>query len=372
MRENLFFVIPETERYGADREGEFSDLLRGQDQEFRFAPVDRYSDLELDDEARTVSGGLRYSAVAFRQLCSTLGPNFSRLLIDLATNVGKQGNKDRASMEDAVFVFNTLLRRRFYSDVVGKQALVDSRLGLIEGVVTPSYQKLSNWDMFEAVRRKLREWRRPEEFHHAELRGRQMVCVFCDPEPAYSAGGSAVHSALFCSNSENGDASVRATPALFRPADGMRYLRPYSHGCRITHVGANFVVRFEKLLEASVSRLADDFDYGARSAAAEAETLGFTGDLEYNETRFCDLVRALMSEGLPKALAKSVVRRAVTEDAHTRRPDDPRYFREADWRDRSHFHLISALAAEAAESPTHVRSRLEQLAYSVLLGWITF
>ncbi len=368
-----FYEVPGEHHYGVEDLEAFEEDLRRQDVNLLFVPIDRYDQLELDETGRTMEGGRRFSSLAFRQLCSLLGPSLSRLLVDLAANTGQGDDRNRASMDDAVRVYNILLRRRF-SAMDGRLLLIDTQADLVEGAVSGTYQKLSNWDMYVAMRDKLRDWRRPEEFHSARVRGRHMMCVFRNPEPTFILSpGDEFHSCVVFSNSENGDASVRATTALMRSTDGTRLLRPYARRCRITHTGANFRRRLERLLEACVERAAEELDYREWFADSETRTLGFTGDFEYNESRLREITRALMARELPKALARRVVRRAVTQEASgTRRHEDPRYFRESDWQERSYFHLISALMVEAAEAPMHVRSRTEQLAYSVLTGRIKF
>lgn len=371
------YVVPEYKEYSKEAEGDLKQDLVEQDRHTLMQPFDDPRQVLLTPSGQTQLGSLRFSAAAFKQLCGLLSPGLGFLVSDLAglRRMKDEAEKDNYSLSDAIHILNTLVTRRFRSCLEGKQAIRDSRIGLIEGIVGRNYRRLPNAELYERAGEVLHSYYPPVQFASATLYSRYMVLFYRGQTPSLgrdtATGDDVYYCGLYYSNSESGDGAVRATTALYREFDGTKSLGGYGKhaGGRVPHSGKSFRARFEMLLNRLSERQMDSSFLAERMESLAKESLGFSLLDDHNEKHFLDLSQALHAKRITSSLAHKIVRNVLAQGGSDRVPyDDLGKIRREVWAGRTLFDLYSSMTRVAIGLPVTTREKVEQLAYRLLTG----
>lgn len=248
---------------------------------------------------------------------------------------------------------------------------------MIEGVVGRNYRRLPNAELCARSDGVLREYRQPVEFFGANLYGRYMVLHYRYVEPSFTADAprnfeDTYHWGFYYSNSEIGDGSLRASTTVVRAATGAKALGSFGRSGRLIHAGKDFVRRFELLLNNVAERRPEVERLRDGVARLMSQPLGFGGNEEADERRFIQLADRLQAKQLTKSLAKRILRGVLLQGSFdlTALPD-VRYVQRPVWAGRTAYDLFNAMIRAAPGLPITTQERVEQLAYSLLLGRFT-
>ncbi len=379
MQGPQLYVDPPLVSFAAADKRQFLDALTAQDKHTVMAPLDTVEQLLLTPDCRTQRGGLRFSGIAFRQLCRTACPGLSNVVTDVAGLRRRKDDSDRGrfSLADAVVLLNTVVRRRFRTDLEGLQTVRDTRTGVVEGVVGRNYRRLANQELYQRSDEVLKTYRLPVEFHGANLYGRHLVLHYRDRAPLFSVEAprqseDVFYGGFYFSNSEIGDGSVRATTSLVRTPAGTKALGFFGRSGRLIHAGKDFSRRFEMLLNNVAERRPDVGRLRAGVVRLMAHRLGFGGTEDDDEKRFVDLTHVLEAKRLTKSLAKRITRGVLLQSSFDKSPvADVKYVQRSVWATRTAYDLFNSMIRVAPSLPITLQERVEQLAYSMLTGRFT-
>jgi hypothetical protein len=371
-------------RYGPDQLEQLKAHLDRQDEATALLPADEPGLLELGEDYRTAVGGRKLTAPAFLAVCKRLAPGMRSLVVDLS---GERTRRQELppgcySPADALAVYNTVLRRRAVV-LEGRTLLVDQSEGLIEGLLTPRYRRLSNLSLLERAEGALEE--AGGRFESATVVGRRAAFHFLLPGAfarvatpyaldeaglgALGAPAEVFRRGVYFANSEAGDASCRSAPTLVHARSGARLLAPWGPRGRVRHKGAFFERDLRTLLQGAADPrglVGLVPPWPARLGQLAEVSLGFTGqDEEHDRQAFARAAQALVRSGARPAVAKQAVKEALLVPAGAlTRPADPAHTRRHGWPLRTALDLLVALARLAArQAALAPREEMEQAAW---------
>jgi hypothetical protein len=375
------YIEPTLTHYAGEQLKDFIAALTAQDKHTVMAPMDQAEQLILKPDCTTMRGGFRLGVVAFRQLCRITCPGLSNVVTDIAGLRRRKNDSDRNrfSLADAIMMLNTVIRRRFRTELDGLQTVRDTRTGVIEGIVGRSYRRLPNLELYNRSAEVLKNYRQPVEFFGANLYGRYMVLHYRDKTPIFSVTVEArrnfedvYHGGFYYSNSEIGDGSVRATTTVIRATTDTKALGNFGRHGRLIHAGKDFTRRFEMLLNNVAERRPEVERLKAGVIRLMAQPLGFGGSEDSDEKRFLDLAHALQAKQLTKSLAKRILRGVLLQSSYDQVPvTDIRYVQRTVWPSRTAYDLFNSMIRLAPSLPITLQERVEQLAHALLLGRFT-
>lgn len=376
MAEPKLYTDPPLVTYPAEKNQAFVAELAAQDKHTVMSPLDSPEQLLLTPDCRTQRGGFRLSGIAFRQLCRTACPGLSNVVADVAGLRRRRDDSDkgRFSLTDAVHVLNTVVRRRFRTELEGLQTVRDTRTGVIEGVVGRTYRRLPNLELYQRSDEVLRNYRQPVEFRSASLCGRYMVLHYRDRVPMFTVEARRnfkddYYGGFYYSNSEIGDGSVRASTTVVRACSDTKALGYFGRTGRLIHAGKDFSSRFERLLTTVAERRPEVDKLREGVVRMTSQTLGFGGTEDADEKRFIDLAHILQAKKLTASLAKRIMRGVLLQSSFDQTAiADVRYVRRPDWTTRTAYDLFNSMTRTAVTLSITSQERVEQLAYSLLLG----
>lgn len=365
-------------RFSSDEEALLTRFLDETEEATITHPLEDPRQVILDHNCRTADGQSQFTWLAVRQICRVLGAGLGTYITDLAGYRRAPSDEDREfySDEDAAAVFNMAVRRRFRRDLLGWQAIRNSRTNVIDAVVGHGYRRMPNRDFLERVREVLAAVDEPIEFHEALVVGRRVTVRYRFVRPVYEGDDRllSVHGGFSFANSEVGDGAVRGTPLLWFDPSGVA-LMPYNAGCRVAHTGKDFPRRMQRLLDRTLERWRTSTLAGSVGQHVEelaGRNLGFGGaDEDADDGRFRELVSQLRNRHLTQSTARRVLRRAVFSGGREEAPIDlMRSERRRTWGGRTALDVFVAVLRESEATLLNVtaRERLEQLAYSMLAG----
>jgi hypothetical protein len=370
------YVSPEAREF-VDK-AELDEWLRGVDDNTLVRPPASADEVILNKDGRTADGNHRYTVNSFDTVCRALAPGLSSLVPNLAgENQRARRKKEFCSFEDALLVFNTLVATRFDAELIQCQFVFNEREKIIEGVLGPKTKYLDNSLFFQLVDETLvSAFGTDVEFYEAHLAGRRMLLRYCRKEPlcevrpADGHSFHAIHRGYHFSNSESGDASVRAAPLYVEPVSGASCLGSFSKSkTRMIHAGREFHSRLNSLLSAAV------MTGGADSAVSRAVQVAATRELqlplpahERFEEHVLELVENISGYGtITNNLAQKIVSHAVYVGAFPTEDNQYRALRDSQITRRTKYDLYRAITTEAIKLPIRQRESVEQAAYAYLL-----
>lgn len=363
--------------YGPKQVREFARSLEEQDRYTVMAPLDHPEQLLLTPDCRTQKGNFRYSRAAFYRLCRIVCPGLSDVAADVAGLRRRRkddADRMRFSVSDAVLILNTIVRRRFRTDLEGMQTVRDARTGVIEGIVGRQYRRLSNLEMYNRIDEVLKSYKRPVEFYGASLYARCMILHYRDRDPLFVVEAppnfnDVYYGGFYYSNSEIGDGSVRATTTVVRAFTDTKALGFFGRAGRLSHAGKDFKRRFERLLDNVVQRRPDVEQLKAGVIRMMDRPLGFGSTDDAAEERFLELERFLRANQMTKCLARRILRGVILQSSFDLSPvADVKYVQRHMWASRTEYDLFNSMIRVSRDLPITLQESVEQLAYSMLLG----
>lgn len=240
----------------------FKDHLSNIEKNTLVFPVDNASQLALNDRFKTISGGYKLSWQALRQACGFLCNGLYTVVSNMSVNSSTNKKFNEAYSDyDACVLYNTFVRRRFNTHLLGKKAIKNNQTGTLDCLVGPRYQRLPNFELLEKIEKVFKSFGESYTFFRSSISGRKMQArfAFCEPMTLDSLGHSDVLSpvrvGLLFSNSESGDSSVKVTLFMSFGNVGSTMV-PYTNSWCLDHKGKDFSARLSSLLKSvQVKRL---------------------------------------------------------------------------------------------------------------------
>lgn len=362
---------------------EFSDKkrldkrLREVDDKTLVRPPVSYAEVALDDTGRTLEGGYRYTVNSFDAVSRSLAPGLSTLVPNLAgENHRSRRKKEHHSFADALLVFNTVAAARFEAELVQCQFVFNEGEKLIEGVLGPKTKYLDNSLFFQLVDETLLSTFGNEvKFYRAHLAGRRLLLRYCNEAllcNVASGNGQthSIHRGYHFSNSESGDASVRAAPLYVDPETGFGCLGRFAKAkTRMIHAGREFRTRLNSLLSAAVVSSGNDSDIvtGLQVLQSRGLDLPVPAHEDFDD-KLVALAEAVARYGtITNSFAQKIVSHAVYTGAFPTSDSQYRALRDSQITKRTEYDVYCAVIAEATKLPIRQRESAEQAAYDYLL-----
>lgn len=282
-------------------------------------PIDDESQIALTRKGRTISGD-RMSWLALRQICKSLSSGLATSLSDLIGLRRITDDMDRPpkikadpdddfSVGEAASLYNLALKKRF-GRLFGFQVVRNTESKIIEAVVGMKYKRISNSDFLSAVAGIIDSLDLKFQFRSASLFDRKISIIYtlkgyegCDLTPG-----------LLISNSEIGDAAIKATVILISSTDSIMSAA-YGRLGRVAHSGRDLLGKLSQLITGVSSRLTNSTftkdNLNKRIEANRSKSLGFKG-LGEDEERFKQILEFLTDRcGMTYAMAKKCLSKTL-------------------------------------------------------------
>jgi hypothetical protein len=365
------YVTPEARHFAPGDEPALRDTLAALERRTLVRDVGASADLCLDDKG-CLPGGYRYTASAFRQVCTMACRGLYQAVVDVAGVHRAPGmSLDDCSFADAVALFNAVIRRRFRTRFASGVRLVrdaDPKSPRVDGVLGPRYHHLENSTVYAMAR----DTAAQASFQGATLAGRRFMLRFVGRKPLFARevpgfGAESFSAGYHFSNSEiAGEASVRAALLLIRAPTGTASLSRFGSG-RLAHTGKNFPQRLNRMIQQVLAATLDPARLRAMVEALPATALGLGGaDTEYN-AQVDHLVSRINGQRVPLPLARRAVAAMMARGAYDATGQLRQVTRETLAR-RNAYDLYIALTREADGLPIGQREAIEQAAHGLLTG----
>lgn len=330
----------------------------------------------LQADGRTVDGGYRYTVNAFDTVTRTLAPGLSALIPNLAgANQRARRKKEHQAFPEAISVFNTVARTRFEAELAQCQFVFNEADKLIEGVLGPKTKYLDNSLFFQLVDETLiATFGDDVSFYGAHVAGRRFLLRYCRKEPlctvAQGDGSHVIHRGYHFSNSESGDASVRAAPLYLNPETGYASLGRFAKAkTRMIHAGREFRARLNSLLSAAMAEAGED-ELVVESLQRVRKCplhLPLPAHQDFEDEVTKQVSQVAQYGTLTNSFAQSIVHHAVYTGAFPSGDAQYRALRDSQIVQRNEYDVYCAATAEASKLPIRQREPAEQAAYDYLL-----
>jgi hypothetical protein len=361
------------QRFRSSEEERLRDFLKETDKNTVCYPVSDVKEVTLNGRACTLSGGRRLTSWALYQVCGAVCPGLFRFINELS---GSERTADEPrhdfSFDEAVDVYNRVVARRFDTRVSGHRLLVNTRSGLIEGLIGQKYQRLPNCELYERTKVVLAQLPKSPSFYEAILYGRWLLLRYYNPRTFTVITGpdgerDRYLTGYHFSNNEVGEAAARAAAFLLRDSGRTVCLCPSTIG-KVKHLGMKFEERLRRLLDGVLHQLHGPDYYRDRLIGLRDKSLGLTGKPEEDVKRMEDLIQQLVRRQLSLSVARSVVNGAADLGSYEER-EVPDHLKPLP--SRNVYDLFNALGREAKRAAINIRERIEQIAYAILTGRVS-
>tara|TARA_B100000700_G_scaffold304883_1_gene378029 strand:+ start:266 stop:1405 length:1140 start_codon:yes stop_codon:yes gene_type:complete len=369
------YVSPEAHSF--ESKHKLDAWLRGVDDATLVRPPASKEEVLLGDDGRTVEGSYRYTINSFDAVCRYLAPGLSALVPNLSGETQRSRRKaEFQSFDDALVVFNTVASVRFEAEVAQSQFVFNEREKIIEGVLGPKTKYLDNSLFFQLVDDTIvSTFGNEVDFYGAYLAGRRMLLRYARKDPLATVGPKhdrtdVIHRGYHFSNSESGDASVRAAPLYVNKEDGSACLGSFSKSkTRMIHAGREFRARLNNLLSAAVAADNDDdaVKRGLTLCQGTSLSLPSTSHVDF-DGKVEGLVEIVSKYGtITNSLAQNIVALAVYTGAFP--SDDAQYksIRDSHITQRDEYDVYKSITKVAKTLPIKQRESIEQAAFEYLL-----
>lgn len=362
---------------------EFSDKqrldkrLREVDENTLVRPPMSPDEITLDSDGRTNASGYRYTINAFDTVARTLAPGLSTLVPNLAgENQRSRRKEEQKSFSEALSVFNAVAVARFDAEISQCQFVFNEGEKLIEGVLGPKTKYLDNSLFFQLIDETLIATFGDEvEFYRANLAGRRLLLRYCRTDPLCTIGPENgqthfIHRGYHFSNSESGDASVRAAPLYVNPGSGHACLGRFAKAkTRMIHAGREFRARLNSLLSAAITGGGDDTVFVDKLRELKSYPLELPSPAhESFDGCLAQLVSVVSKYGtITNSLAQKIAEHAVYTGAFPTGDSQYRALRDSQVTERNEYDVYCAVTAEAKKLPIRQRESVEQAAFDYLL-----
>lgn len=340
--------------------------------------IDDASQLAISRKGSTV-GGDRLSWLALRQVCRSLSTGLASSIADLIGLKRVQDSLDRPAKHkadpdddftvgEAAALFNLVLKKRF-GRLFGAQAIRNTDTSVIEAVVGNRYRRISNSEFLTAVEGIVESLEHKFEFMSASIYDRKISVIY------RLAGyeGSALTPGMLISNSEIGDAAIRATIVLI-DSTGFIMSAPYGKLGRVSHSGRDLLGKLSQLVTGVSSRLSNkNFSQEGldrRILDNRSKSLGFKGEGE-DDARFKGLVEFLTERaGMTYVSAKKCLSKTLA-GADMDSGTFSILERSKTWPTRSTMCLVEVITKEGGEQlPLNFfsKDRFERIAWALFFN----
>ena len=368
------YIKPEVVKFNHRQGRDLYEHLRWMETHTTVSHPRDFTDLQLDENGRTIAGGYRFTSTAFFQTAQIVAPGFSRFLPDISGNIVLPDGED-ALIDGGMstYVWNEMVEMR-YSRFCQHQVIKNEDSKTIEGLIGGKHQYLENLSLYQMAGEALQTYKPDVQMYAAQLTGRRLALWYRDAKPMYRLTIEdedwPFYSGYYFTNGEATGLAVRGTLAIFTKKGIC--LGPYKRrGGRVTHTGKDFFQRLGQMFTGvtSVEVPVAELREGAESLLTKS--LGFEVSMNKqqrsNQTK--KLLHALGHLGIAKNLAKEVIEAGLTAGRSLGRAD---YFPlqqvERLYASRTLIDLFVPLMAIARKLDLSRREKFEQAAYEMLTG----
>lgn len=355
--------------FSAQQEKDCAEFIATRGAHTEIVPISDEAQLTLKANGRICDNNYRFNQISFLAVCQAISGGLSRVFGEISGEApSKFVAADDCSIPAAVSIYNTALRVRF--DTLRERSLIlDHSARAVDGFIGLNHKLLENTAFFTLLAERTAGKSFPAVFHRAELRGRELLIYYInpetrrndiheDPEHTFATGW------YFCNREDSGNA-IRAIPCLFTrfgPA-----LLPERRGYRLVHVGSDLLGKTATMVERALNYSFDLGELQKRVARLREQKLGFAVD-GATRAEACNKWGALlMQRGAPKNAAAAILKNTfeVGADSAPRNPLD--VFTEKAMTDRSVYDLFCSTCRYARQQPTVIREKLQELAAELIL-----
>ena len=376
FKKNLQLVVdPEVLIFKAGNESELNNYLLEYDKATITYDLTDAKMLLLDpDTSRTLIGSYLMSAYTFGRVCDLIAPGLRRVVFDMAGYVTPQRAEKKDityfSIPDAIFIYNTFIKRRFKDSFDSWQLLRDTRTGAIDGISGGDYQRISNSDFYITVRDSIDDCQRRMVLDEARVVGREFCAHFVDEEPFYKSDIDEFRHGVYCVNTETGHQSVRLANTISRSFDGSKICAPLSNRFILRHRGSSFRARLSGMITKVVDRNISGDWFVSKLKLFSNKSLGFTGrDDDADELNFQKIVSAMASVSFRYSSdsAKHHIRRALMLGAYDKTASiDLSNTKRNKWKTRTLLDLFWSISRDAKKRSIYLREKQEQYCHKML------
>lgn len=370
------YVSPEQHEF--DDQVSLREWLAETDEKTLVRPASSVDEILLNPEGKTKEGEYRYTATAFQAVASALSPGLSSLIPNLAGVEPRSRRKEEVmSFRGAVDIFNIVAGMRFSAELEHCQFVFNSREKLIEGVLGPKTKYLENSLLLQLVDDMLAStYGTDVNFYRALVFGRRLILRYIDQEVFWVAGPRGdksydIHRGFHFSNSESGDASVRAAPAYLNKDLGTVSLGRFARAkTRMIHVGRDFHSRLADLLSSVITHEGDRAGVLASLEFIYSAPLNLlpTGGDEFDK-QLSDLAGSLTRhEGVTQNLAQRIIERAAHMGAFPTSDLKYKSIRNSQILKRTKYDVYESILLEAQKLPVRQREAAERAAFDYLIS----
>lgn len=335
------------------------------------------SEVMLGDDGRTLDGSYRYTVNSFDTVARTLAPGLSALVPNLAGESNRsRRKKEQKAFPEAVSIFNSVARVRFEAELAQCQFVFNEGDKLIEGVLGPKTKYLDNSLFFQLVDETLVSTFGDEiSFYRAHVAGRRLLLRYFRKEPLCTIDNvrdeqHVIHRGYHFSNSESGDASVRAAPLYVNPENGHACLGSFAKAkTRMIHAGREFRARLNSLLSAAITSGGSDVEVAESLQRLRSSSLSLpTSSHEDFDEKLSELVEIISNYGtITNSFAQKIIQHAVYTGAFPNSDSQYRAIQDSRITKSNEYDVYCAVTAEAKKLPIRQRESAERAAFDYLL-----
>jgi hypothetical protein len=368
-KQRSIFVPVTALSFAQSQEQDCVDLIARRSANTELVPLSDVEQLTLTAAGKLVENGYRFNILGFMAVCDAIVPGLHRVFSELSgESPSKLLDVDAYNLPAAVSIYNEALRVRFES-MRERSLLVDHSSRIVDGFLGLNHKLLDNAVFLEVIQNARAARSDETNFYRAELVGRELRVYILDPatrrtdihpnsEHVFASGW------YFCNREDSGN-SVRAIPCLYTRFGVAIRLEKSKN--RLAHVGTDLTGRAERLVSRIFSQAIDMEVVARRVAMLTAFKLGFTDKKPEFDAVVKKWTTYLVSFGLSKDIAKTIVRNAAVVGADTEPRNPLDIFTDKVLVERSGYDLVCSVLKHARNQPTHVRENIQTVGLSLLL-----
>ncbi len=354
--------------------------LAAQEAATKLVAIRRPEQLMLDAKG-FLGDRLQYSSPALPMACGALVPGLSQVMKSLINGA----DSEDCDLKFAVKLYNDVLKRRF-AKLSGRLLVVDTRTGIVDGIISERYAYLSNSELFTRSLEFVEKADHPARFHTGVLYGRRLMIRYRHPDPLFTIPTPTERKTNepffggyhFC-NSETGDCTVRGATLIIRQFCDNQAIGELAEGGRISHVRSNsFEQKLAKLFEKLNKKSAETSKYRDAVLKLLNTSLDLEGDTAWYEARVKALLTQLRRFGLTNAVARAVLGRALAAGSYNNSvnmddlPSSWLSRSQEGFSKRNEYDVFNAMTSLSKSFDPVARERLEQQAFGLLAGRFRF
>jgi hypothetical protein len=372
---------PVSKHFNRHQEAELREELEAMAKGLIVYEIHDPEELMLDKECRTRIGGYRLSQIAFQRICHLTCTRIFDMLNDLSgVDRSERNVRSDYSVEEAVWVYNQVVRRRFESRLEKHFISRDSRTGTIVGIIGPKHSGLRLLDVYQQVIAQIMvDGSKTVKFLEADLNDRWLLLRYYSPKTVALTTADKgerdrfVEGYHFSYREVNGS-SVRSAKILVRERGMTCSMWPIYDIRQGKPNGKSYKKELQSNIERVISfPFEEELDFNARISYMKEQLLGVgkTDPVAEDDRR---TALAGQMSGCLKGTYRHVFIRAVrsmlARGSYDAEPlTSLTLFREAVSK-RTLYDLFNAVTREAKKLPIDMREMVEHVAWKLLCGRI--